>query len=227
MTPVVCPLCGTRRSKRACPALGQQICPVCCGTKRLVEIRCPSDCPYLASAREHPAAVVVRQHQHDVEIMLQLVRDFSDRQSHLLLLLATFLSSGAGAIPPDGSLSTARLSLTDDDVMEAVGALASTYETAARGVIYEHRPTSLVAQRLVGALKSVLAQVGEGSGTSFDRDAAVVLRRLAQAIAEQRGREPGNRRAFLDLAGRVFTKAATGGIPGEAETPEPPRLIVP
>src|SRR5262245_27935296 len=67
MTAVRCPLCGERRARRACPALGKLICAVCCGTKRLVEIRCPSDCSYLASAREHPAAVVVRQQQHDFD----------------------------------------------------------------------------------------------------------------------------------------------------------------
>src|SRR4029079_6022625 len=51
---VICPLCGVRRARRGCPALGKQICAVCCGTKRLVEIQCPSDCAYLATAREHP-----------------------------------------------------------------------------------------------------------------------------------------------------------------------------
>ena len=31
----------------------------------------------------------------------------------------------------------------DDDVAEATAAMAATYETAARGVLYEHRPQSL------------------------------------------------------------------------------------
>jgi hypothetical protein len=60
MLAMVCPLCGLRRARRACPALGKQICAVCCGTKRLVEIQCPSDCVYLAVSREHPPAAVVR-----------------------------------------------------------------------------------------------------------------------------------------------------------------------
>ena len=50
-----CPLCHTRKPRRACPALNQTICAVCCGTKRLIEIQCPDDCVYLTSAREHPA----------------------------------------------------------------------------------------------------------------------------------------------------------------------------
>ncbi len=53
---MTCPLCSQRKARRACPALGHQICAVCCGTKRLTQIPCPSDCVYLASAREHPPA---------------------------------------------------------------------------------------------------------------------------------------------------------------------------
>src|ERR1700704_4766830 len=58
MLAVVCPLCGQRKARRGCPALDKQICAVCCGTKRLVQIECPPDCAYLAVAREHrpPAA---------------------------------------------------------------------------------------------------------------------------------------------------------------------------
>src|SRR6185436_14797272 len=88
---VMCPLCGARRARRGCPALAKEICAVCCGTKRLVQIQCPSDCTWLASAREHPAAIVVRQQQRDVGLLLQVLRDFGERQSQLFLLIATFL----------------------------------------------------------------------------------------------------------------------------------------
>ena len=133
---MLCPLCGTRRARRGCPALGHQICAVCCGTKRLVQIACPSDCAWLASAREHPPAVVVRQQQHDVGVLLQVMRDFNERQSQLFLLISTFLVRyEAPELQP----------LIDDDVAEAMAALAATFETSARGVIYEHRPASLPA----------------------------------------------------------------------------------
>ena len=71
------PLCGTRKARRDCPALGQTICAVCCGTKRLVEIQCPDDCVYLPSAREHPAAVVKRQQEHDVAVLLPTIQRIS------------------------------------------------------------------------------------------------------------------------------------------------------
>src|SRR5262249_56811226 len=114
------------------------ICAVCCGTKRLVQIACPSDCAWLASAREHPAAVVVRQQQRDVGRFVQLMRDFSERQSQIFLLISTFLVRyEAPELQP----------LIDADVAEAMGALAATFETASRGGIYEHRPASLPPPR--------------------------------------------------------------------------------
>jgi hypothetical protein len=224
MRSVVCPLCGTRRARRGCPALGQQICAVCCGTKRLVQIQCPSDCAWLVSAREHPPAVAVRQQQRDIGLLVQFMRDFSQRQSQLFLLINTFLVQYE-----PGDL----LSLIDADVAEATAALAATFETAARGVIYEHRPASLPAERLTSALKSVLAEAGHGGGSAFERDVAVVLRRVAEAVSDVRALDQDNRRAFLDLLGRVITKTMGAGGSGkdgedaEAERPEASRLIVP
>ena len=88
-------------------------------------------------------------------------------------------------------------------------ALAATYETASRGVIYEHRPASLPAQRLVTALRPVLAEAGQG-GSVFERDAAVVMRRIEHAVADVRASDQLNRRAYLDLLGRVIVKKDPG-----------------
>jgi len=215
---VLCPLCGVRRARRGCPALDKQICAVCCGTKRLVQIQCPSDCTWLASAREHPPAIVVRRQQRDVGVLVQATRDFNERQTQIFVLITTFLLHYA---PPDLH------ALIDDDVAEAAAALAATFETAARGVIYEHRPASLPAERLSTELRQVLAEAGKGATSAFDRDAGVVLRRLEEAVGDLRATDPdpGNGRAFLDLLARVMPK------PGRPDAPEASgegsRLIVP
>jgi hypothetical protein len=213
MLAVVCPLCGQRKARRGCPALDKQICAVCCGTKRLVQIECPPDCAYLAVAREHPPAAVVRQQQHDLALLVQFMRDLNQRQSQLFFLMTTFLVRYQ---PPELQ------PLLDDDVAEAAGALAGTLETASRGVIYEHRPASLPAERLMSAMKPVLAEAGQNGGTPFERDAAVVMRRIEEAV--RAARTSDDRRAFLDLLGRVIRKDAE-----ESPSPEPdePRLIVP
>ena len=210
----MCPLCGRRKARRACPALGKQICAVCCGTKRLVQIDCPHDCPYLASSREHPPAVKVREQQRELATLFRAMRDLNERQSGLFFLILSFL---ARYEPPDLHV------LVDEDVAEAASALGATFETAVRGVIYEHRPASLLADRLVGGLKPLLAEAGQNGGTAFQRDASVVLRRIESAAREVR--DGGNRRAFVELAARV-TKANRDTLPADA-TMDSPRIIIP
>jgi hypothetical protein len=213
---MVCRLCGQRRARRACPALSHDICAVCCGTKRLVEIRCPPDCSYLASAREHPPAVLVRQQEHDLEVAVQMVRDFNERQSQIFFLVTAFVVKYQ---PPE------LYSLTDLDVAEAAAALAATFETAARGVIYEHHAASGAGGRLAAALKTVLAEAGQHGGTAFQRDTAVVLRRLEDAARHGDAANRDNPRAVLDLLGRVVRKTADGPSPEEEISVS--RLIVP
>jgi len=217
---VLCPLCGTRRARRGCPALGKQICAVCCGTKRLVQIECPPDCVWLASAREHPPAVVVRQQQRDLGLLVHFMRDFSQRQSQIFFLVSTYLVRYE---PPELQ------PLIDDDVAEGMGALAATFETASRGLIYDHRPASLPAERLTAGLKPMLAEAGRGAGTAFERDAAVVLRRIEAAARDIRALNRENRRAFLDLLGRIITKTAAGaaGSDADADPPGHSSLILP
>jgi hypothetical protein len=212
---VLCPLCGVRRARRGCPALDKQICAVCCGTKRLVQIQCPSDCTWLASAREHPPAVAVRRHQRDLGVLVQATRDFNERQTQIFVLVTTFLLHYA---PPDLH------GVIDDDVAEAAAAVASTFETAARGVIYEHRPASLPAERLATELRQMLAEAGKGTTSSFERDAGVVLRRLEEAVRDLRATDHENSRAFLDLMTRVLPKSPADA---PAESGEASRLIVP
>ena len=106
----------------------------------------------------------MRQQQRDTGLLMQMMRDFDRRQSQLFLMVCTFLKKY-----PSPELQP----LVDDDVAEAMAAMASTYETAARGLIYEHRPASLPAERIVSTLRPVLANAGEGGGSAFERDVAV------------------------------------------------------
>ena len=169
---MLCPVCQQRKAKRACPALGKQICAVCCGTKRIVEIHCPQDCGYLSTARSHPPAVVQRQQELDRAMLLPLVQGLSDRQAQLFLMLAAATSRHQ---------SDALHRLADDDVAQAAGSLASTLETSAKGIVYEHQPASLIASRLLAELKTVVDEVVKNAGSALERDAAIALRRIEHA----------------------------------------------
>src|SRR5262245_17311550 len=89
---MTCPLCRQRKAKRSCPAVGQDICAVCCGTKRLVEIACPATCVYLESAQRHPAAVVKRQQEADLTVLMGALGRVSEPQLQLFFLIQSFIT---------------------------------------------------------------------------------------------------------------------------------------
>jgi hypothetical protein len=209
-----CPLCGSRKERRACPALHQTICPVCCGTKRLAEIACPDDCVYLTSAREHPAAVVKKQQEHDVAILLPTLQGLTERQYQLFFLFQSLIARHT----PEGFTR-----LVDDDVAEAAAAVAATLETAARGVIYEHATQSLPAQRLATEMKAMLAEMRQQGATVYDREAAIVLRAVEKGAREIGGLEAGGA-SYLTLMARLLQRnRATAPAPSAGAS----SLIIP
>jgi hypothetical protein len=185
---------------------------VCCGTKRLVEIRCPADCVHLASARLHPAAAVRRQHEADLRTLMSALGPMSEGQLQLFFLIQSFLLKP----PPAGTLR-----VVDREVADAATALAATLETASRGVIFEHRAETPGGQRLASELQGLLAEAGKGGGSRFEREAASVLRAVARAAGGPAGLAPGER-AYLDLVGRILREGAPEPAP-----PEPPTIILP
>ena len=212
---MLCPSCGQRKARRACPALSATICPVCCGTKRVVEIKCPADCGYLASAREHPAAVVRRRQEHDVEQLLPTIRHLTERQYQLFFLFHTAIARFA----PHGFTR-----LVDADVADAAAALASTFETAARGVIYEHTPQGPPAQSLATALRTVLAQVREQGAKVFDREAAIVLRAIEQGARGTGTPAAGSTpTSYIDLVARLLD--VTGSAEPAPSAPAGPLIL--
>ncbi|MCC7124631.1 MAG: hypothetical protein IT178_07270, partial [Acidobacteria bacterium] len=72
--------------------MGHDICPTCCATKRLGEIRCTPDCRYLSSGREHPAAVVRRQQEADIaRLIVSMGRPLTEAQLQLFFLIASVI----------------------------------------------------------------------------------------------------------------------------------------
>lgn len=192
---MTCPVCGQRKGRRACPALGQTICTICCATKRLVEIDCPSDCVHLTAAREHPAAVVKRQQERDVTQLLPTIAHLTERQHQLFFLFHTAIARHT----PEGFAR-----MNDEDVAEAAAVAAATLETAARGVIYEHTTQSTVARRLASDLRAMLDEMRAQGATVYDREAAIVLRAIEQGARETRTHGGGDGAAYLGLIGRLL-----------------------
>jgi hypothetical protein len=161
----------------------------------------------------------VRQQQRDFALFVDALRDFNRRQSQLFLAVNRVI---ANYEPPELQ------AIVDDDVAEAAAALAATFETASRGVIYEHRPSTLAAERLAAAIRAMLVEAGRGGGSAFERDAAVVLRRVEQAARAARAAAGGDARAYFKLLDRVLTRRDDPQA-GSAVDPDThaPRLILP
>ena len=111
---------------------------------------------------------------------------------------------------------------TDDDVASAAHALAATYETASKGVIYEHRADSLPAQRLAEAVRDVFEDLGRNRPSGFAADAAAVLQQLEDRVRFVQRSTPSDPRAFLGLAGRLAGLLRPAGGGASSETGEPP-----
>jgi hypothetical protein len=212
---MLCPSCGQRKARRDCPALGRTICPTCCGTKRLVEIQCPSTCTYLASAREHPPAVVRQRQAQDAGRLVPTIRHLTERQYELFFLFQSLIARHR----PDG---LARL--VDADVAEAAGSAAATLETAARGVIYEHTPQSHTAQALAKAMRALLDQVREQGAKVYDGEAAIALRAIEQGARTLRAPGEGDT-AYIELVRRLLQ--VSSNEPGRNEPATSSSLILP
>jgi hypothetical protein len=211
---VTCSLCSRRPAKRACPALGRDICPTCCATKRLNEIRCPADCVYLDAAQKHPAAVVRRQQEHDISVVIGAL---GQRPTEMQLQLFFLLGSLIRGHRPEG-LAT----LGDADVADAAAAMAATLEAAGRGVIAELAAGNAVSEGLRRKIDGFLAEVGKGGGSRFGRDAAEVLRAIERGARHEAPGVGTEVNAYLSLLGRILPPA-----PEQAAAKPASSLIIP
>jgi hypothetical protein len=166
----------------------------------VTEIRCPATCGYLQSARAHPAAVEQRQREQDMALIVPTIRDLTDRQRQLFFLLLGVIRAQANdPLRP----------VIDADVADAAAALAATYETSARGVIYEHRTQSLPAQRLVSDLQAAVADLGRDGGARLvEREAPYALRAIERGARSVSALAGAGRTAYLELTRRVLASAA-------------------
>ena len=216
---MICPLCKKRPAKRACPALRHDICTVCCATKRLVEIHCTEDCRYLESAQRHPAAVIKRRIDADVNVLMATIGPLSEQQLQLFFLLQSMVLS----YKPEG---LARL--TDPDVALAAGALAGSLETASKGVIFEESTGSVVAEGLRRTLKPLIDEVTKSGGSRVEREVAFVLRGLERGAKHEGGHIPPGDTSYLELVGRVFQQRPPSPLGGSGGTrPSEPLIILP
>ncbi len=211
-----CPICEKRKPKRFCPAKGESICAVCCGTEREVTIDCPSDCPHLMQARRyeeaHPREFAREEILFaDVEISPQLIRERQPVVSGMGFTVLKFARDNAA--------------MADGDVLAAVISLAEAYRTLGSGIYYEKPPETPLAGGLYAALAAFLEDVkkqeAERSGFPSVKDTEIFLLLVfLWRVGKHRTNGRPRSRAFLD-----FLRAQ---YPASTEVQkEAPRIVMP
>jgi len=162
---VSCAICEKRKAERFCPAKGEKICAVCCGTEREVTIDCPSDCSYLISAHRyedgHQRSVPADTPLLDEKIPQDIVYTHQQLMSALAFSIAKFCAVQPTAV--------------DADVLVTIQALAQTYKTLSSGIIYEKPPDAPLPRELYAAL---VAFVSEVKKQQAERASAAALKDL-------------------------------------------------
>jgi hypothetical protein len=211
-----CPICERRKPARFCPARGDTICTICCGTEREVTLDCPHDCTYLIRAREQE-----EEHRKPVppgELpfpAIELPTGVLDLNRALVAAIATTVLGFAAEAPR----------LNDADVAAALHSLAETYRTLTSGLYYEKPPEGGPARDLYGRLRDAVQELKKEQlaraslPVAKDSDVLYISVFLARVLRARSNGRP-RCRAFLDFLRAQFPRAA-------ATEKEAPRIIVP
>ena len=193
-----CPICEKRKEGRFCPAKGEKICAVCCGTEREVTIDCPADCAYLAAAHRYE-----EEHKRTVPLGTpfleeRIPEDTLHIHQPLMAALAFTIAKACMGQP----------AATDSDVLAALSTLAESYKTLISGIYYEKLPDIPVQREIYNALTALLddlkqKQAAAGTLESLkDRDIFyVVIFLFRMGLVRSNGR-PRSRRYIEFLRGQ-------------------------
>src|SRR5262249_34968370 len=207
-----CPLCSDRPGKRYCPAKSEQICAVCCGTKREVEIDCPSSCPHLIAGRSYEAEKRIPDPE-----LVQKVEKYSN---DFVYRYAPILDSISRSVVEERLQSPW---LVDNDVVEVYKSLSATMKTLSSGIYYETLPDGPVQLSLFLRLKAQLDELIQPSANADKSilkvsEAVDVLDFLTFAVQANSSVRPRSRR-YLDWLSQM------SGVAPAAE--QPSGLILP
>ena len=191
---MACPVCNRRKAQRFCPAKGESICSVCCGTEREVTIDCPSDCTYLIASRSYGQERKKFDWSKLPFAEVKIPQSFAYEHVHLLNALTYTIC----VFSRDNGFTV------DTDVIASLQSLAEAYRTLSSGLYYENPPDHRLQRELYETLKGGIeefkkSEAQKTSATSVReadvRDALIFLTQLGATYAN--GRPKG--RAYLDM----------------------------
>lgn len=177
-------------------------------------VSCPLDCEYLLEARRHE-----KFGDADPKLLpnmdIRVTEKFLEEHDRLLMVVAQFVLGAA-----------IEANAVDNDIREALDAMVKTYRTRQSGLVYETRPSNMVAsaiqQRVSEAIQKLDDALTQQRGVSSLRDVDVLgvlvfLQRVAFHWDNKRARG----RSLLS-----YLLAQYGHVPEPKPEESTPSLIV-
>ena len=155
-----CVSCGKRKAKRHCPALRGSICPVCCGEKRGVAIKCPPDCVYFVEGQKHQQLKVMHQRLKKEGAVSYVRRaELYNRNPGVFARIEKIFAD----------TFRANRKLRNEDVLSALTLVKDTLDTEKKGLIYQHQSENSYANDLSTRILIALTDYKDSPEISEDR----------------------------------------------------------
>jgi hypothetical protein len=206
-----CPLCSERSAKRFCPAKDTEICAVCCGTHREVDIDCPSTCIHLKTGQLYES-----ERKPVDPVLANRVQSFGQP---FVQQYGPILAMFGQTVAEERRGSSW---LVDLDVAEVYKALSATMKTLSSGIYYETLPEGPIRISLFRRLKVLVDRLMEPGGQTRPLRVGEILNMLDFLMLALQLNSSGRPRSrqYLDW----LTAASDEGHGPPAESS---RLIVP
>jgi len=162
-----CFLCGERKAKRHCPAKNRQICSVCCGEKRGIEIDCPDDCQYFVKGQNYQQKKLTTQRVKKDGAVTYRKRAELYRKNPMLFAKIEYAIVDAYFLNDK---------LLNKDVVGALDLVHKTLNSESRGLIYKHRSEDSVVNDVADIIERGVNEIKDNTdlrqsvSTNFAKD---------------------------------------------------------
>ena len=162
-----CFLCNERKAKRYCPAKSRNICAVCCGEKRGIEINCPDDCRYFIKGQNYQQKKITDLRiKKDGIVTFQKKAELYRKDPQLFAKIEFALV--------DAYNQNNRL--LNKDVVSALEIVLKTLKSESKGLLYKHKSEDMVINDLADILENEVnelknnEEINSAAATNFTKE---------------------------------------------------------
>ena len=162
-----CFLCNERKAKRYCPAKHRNICAVCCGEKRGIEINCPDDCRYFINGQNYQQKKITNLRiKKDGIVAYQKKAELYKKDPQLFAKIEFALV--------DAYNQNNRL--LNEDVVSALQIVLKTLKSESKGLLYKHKSEDMVINDLADILENEVNElknkedINSAAATNFAKE---------------------------------------------------------